>query len=110
MGQQFTGAMNSLLRKPLAGALAGRASEEHAELRAAVTAAFHHLGQRPGIIQLGTNCRATVLSWTTRPGKVLLDFEPECLAEDVVVGWRGTTLEGKGLPAEKAKRSTEDEP
>jgi hypothetical protein len=62
----------------------------------------------PPQVQLGTNCRAMVLSWTTRPGKVLRGIELECLSEDVVVGWMGTTLEGANLPAEESTEPTEE--
>ena len=60
----------------------------------------------PPQVQLGVNCRAMVLSWTLRPGKRLRGIELECLSEDVVVGWMGTTLEGATFPAEESMEGT----
>ncbi len=48
--------------------------------------------QPPLTVQLGQNCRAILLSWTLRPGLLLLDVTLETLSQDVVIGLMGLSL------------------
>jgi hypothetical protein len=44
-------------------------------------------------VQLGTTCRAMVLSWRLRPGVPLSDVTLETLSQDVVIGLMGISLQ-----------------
>jgi hypothetical protein len=46
----------------------------------------------PPMVLLGSNCRATVLSWKLRPGVRLEDVTLETLSQDVVIGLMGVSL------------------
>lgn len=46
----------------------------------------------PPIVQLGNNCRATVLSWKLRRDVPLVDLTLETLSQDVVIGLMGVSL------------------
>ncbi len=46
----------------------------------------------PPTVQLGTNCRAMVLSWKLRPGVKLVDLTLETLSQEVVIGLMGVSL------------------
>jgi hypothetical protein len=46
----------------------------------------------PPTVQLGSNCRAMVLSWKLRPGAKLEDVTLETLSQDVVIGLMGVSL------------------
>ena len=46
----------------------------------------------PPTVQLGSNCRAMVLSWKLRPGVELEDMTLETLSQEVVVGLMGVSL------------------
>ncbi|MDB6095382.1 MAG: hypothetical protein JWM32_2944 [Verrucomicrobia bacterium] len=46
----------------------------------------------PQTVQLGENCRAMLLSWRLRPGKILQSVTLETLSAEVVVGLMGVTL------------------
>jgi hypothetical protein len=46
----------------------------------------------PPSVQLGSQCRAMVLSWTLRPGVELRDVTLETLSQDVVIGLMGVSL------------------
>ena len=48
--------------------------------------------QPPPTVQLGTNCRAMVLSWKLRPGVDLKEVTLETLSQDVVIGLMGVSL------------------
>jgi hypothetical protein len=48
--------------------------------------------QPPLTVQLGTNCRAMVLSWKLRPGIPLKELTLETLSQDVVIGLMGVSL------------------
>jgi hypothetical protein len=47
----------------------------------------------PPTVQLGTACRAMVLSWRLRPGVRCADVTLETLSQDVVIGLMGLSLE-----------------
>lgn len=49
----------------------------------------------PPYVQLGTNCRAMVLSWKLRPGVMLKEITLECLSQEVIIGLMGITVEGE---------------
>ena len=46
----------------------------------------------PPTVQLGTNCRAMVLSWKLQPGVDLKEVTLETLSQDVVIGLMGVSL------------------
>ncbi len=47
----------------------------------------------PPTVQLGTNCRAMVLSWRLRPRVTLASVTLETLSQDVVIGLMGVSVE-----------------
>jgi hypothetical protein len=46
----------------------------------------------PPTVQLGTNCRAMVLSWKLRLGVTLESITLETLSQDVVIGLMGVSV------------------
>jgi hypothetical protein len=46
----------------------------------------------PPMVQLGSNCRAMVLSWRLRPGVALESIALEALSQEVVIGLMGVSL------------------
>ena len=48
--------------------------------------------QPPPIVQLGSECRAMVLSWKLQPGVKLESITLEALSQEVVVGLMGVSL------------------